>query len=178
MNFIQFCLISFLFIVNTGCNNTKNMSTINKTTVTELDINRYMGVWYELARYPHSFEKDLQGVTATYTLRSDGKITVLNQGYKDSVNGKLSKAKGKAKRPNDNQPGKLKVSFFLFFYGDYYVLELDKDYQWAIIGSKSDNFLWILSRKAHVSEELYNSLLQKASSRGYDLSTLQKVDHK
>ncbi|MDD4756046.1 MAG: lipocalin family protein, partial [Prolixibacteraceae bacterium] len=95
------------------------------STVKELNLERYMGRWYEIARYNHSFEKGLVGVTATYSLLPDGKITVVNQGYKNSIDGKLNVANGKAKQPDPSEPGKLKVSFFLFFYADYYVLELD-----------------------------------------------------
>ena len=84
---------------------------IDKTTVRNLDIQRYLGTWYEIGRYQHSFEKDLVGVTATYTLRENGKIEVLNQGYYKELDGKLKVANGKAKLTN--QPGKLRVSFFI-----------------------------------------------------------------
>ena len=146
-------------------------------TVENFEIERYLGTWYELARFDHSFERGLVGVTATYTLRDDGMIKVLNQGYKNSLQGELSQANGKAKIPNMNCPSKLKVSFFWFFYADYYVLELDKDYQWAIVGSNSNNYLWILSRKPIVDDSLYNLLVQKAQNLGYDINKLIKVKH-
>ena len=108
------------------CNCTKTQSQmIDKTTVKELDLNRYLGKWYEIPRFPHSFEKNLVGVTATYQLKDDGMIEVLNEGFKDSLDGEHSKAIGKAKIPNKLEPGKLKVSFFWIFYADYFVLELD-----------------------------------------------------
>lgn len=153
-------------------------STIDTSTVKELDLNRYMGIWYEIARYPHSFEKNLEGVTATYAIKENGMISVLNQGYKGGLEGKHKIAKGKAKRPDENEPGKLKVSFFLWFYGDYYVLDLDKDYQWALIGSSSDNYLWILSRTPVISDELFFDLTERLLMRGYDLRKLQKVKQK
>jgi len=165
-------------MINYSCKNKNDIAMINKSTVSELDIEKYMGTWYEIARYPHRFEKNLQAVSATYQLRKDGKITVINKGYKGSVDGELKSIRGKAKRPDNNDAGKLKVSFFLFFYSDYYVLELDTDYQWAIIGSKSDNFLWILSRTPHVNDSLYATLLSKAEKRGYNLSKVQKIQHK
>lgn len=84
-------------------------------TVSNLDLNRYMGLWYEIARFDHSFERNLTGVTAEYRLQENGKIQVINSGHKDSLNGELKRAKGKAKQPNPAEPGKLKVSFFLFF---------------------------------------------------------------
>ncbi|WP_372792673.1 lipocalin family protein [Lutibacter sp.] len=176
---ISLTIIIFIIITNSfiSCKNQKTM--IDNTVVKELDIQKYLGTWYEIARYNHSFERGLVRVTANYSMRDDGKIKVINSGYKDSLNGKFSQAVGKAKIPDSiNEPAKLKVSFFLFFYGDYYVMELDKDYQWALIGSSSDTYLWILSRKPQIEKKLYNELLDKLQKRGYDISKLIKVDQK
>jgi lipocalin len=152
------------------------MKSIDTSTVDTLDIDRYLGTWYEIARFPHSFEKNLVGVTATYSMRKDGKIRVLNQGYKGKLDGKLSRAEGRAKIPDPADPTRLKVSFFLFFYGDYYVLELDKDYRWAMIGSSSPNYFWILSRTPQMDPEEYSRLLKNARERGYELDQLIKVE--
>ena len=104
------------------------------------------------------------------------KIKVINSGYHNTLNGTLSQAEGKAKIPDPiNHPARLKVSFFLFFYGDYLVLELDEDYQWAIIGSSSDKYLWILSRTPQIPDSLYERLLNKIQKRGYDTSKLIKI---
>lgn len=166
-------IFNVLFVYN--CTNTKSQM-IDQTTVKELDLNRYLGTWYEIARFPHSFEKNLVGVTATYILRSDGKIEVLNQGFKFTLNGERSKAIGKAKIPNKLEPGKLKVSFFWIFYADYFVLELDQvNYQYAMIGSSSDKYFWILSRTPQMDSGVYNTLLDKARKRGYHLEKLYKV---
>jgi lipocalin len=160
-----------------SCKSPKSM--IDKTVVNELNLNKYLGTWYEIARYDHRFERGLVGVKANYSMREDGKIKVVNSGYKGTLSGKYSEAIGKAKIPDpENQPAKLKVSFFWFFYGDYYVLELDKNYQWALIGSSSDKYLWILSRTPHVDDDLYNALLTKLEKRGYGLSKLIKVEQK
>ena len=148
---------------------------IDQTTVKELDLNRYLGTWYEIARFPHSFEKGLVGVTANYSLRTDGKIRVINKGYENSLNGKLSVAEGKAKIPDKADPGKLKVSFFWIFYADYYVLELDAEYKYVMIGSSSPKYFWILSRTPQMDESTYNMLLDKARQRGYNLDSLEKV---
>jgi lipocalin len=149
---------------------------IDKTTVKELDLNRYLGKWYEIARFPHSFEKNLVGVTATYRLKDDGNIEVLNEGFKGNLNGPLSRAVGKAKIPNKLDPGKLKVSFFWIFYADYFVLELDRvNYQYAMIGSSSDKYFWILSRTPEMDPAVYNTLLYNARKRGYDLGKLLLV---
>lgn len=143
---------------------------MNNSTVEQLDIERYLGTWYEIARFDHKFERGMEGVTATYSKRKDGKIKVVNRGFKNSLNGKESEAVGKAK--TTNTPGLLRVSFFLFFYGDYRVMELDPDYKWVLIGSSSDKYLWILSRTPTISEEVKNSILEKATKRGYDISKL------
>lgn len=151
----------------------------DKSVVKELDLQRYLGTWYEIARYDHSFERGLVGVTANYSLRSDGMIRVLNSGYKGTLEGKYVQAVGKARIPDRvNEPARLQVSFFLFFYSDYLVFELDKDYQWAVIGSRSDNYLWILSRTPEMNREQYNELLEKIKKRGYDLSGLIMVEQK
>ena len=148
---------------------------IDNSVVKELDIDQYLGTWYEIARFDHSFERGLVGVTATYSYRKDGKIKVENTGYKKTLDGKKSIAIGKAKIPNPEIPSKLKVSFFWFFYGDYFVLELDKDYNWAVIGSSSDKYLWILSRTPQMETTLYNELLEKINQRGYDINKLIEV---
>lgn len=152
---------------------------INNSTVKQLDLNRYLGTWYEIARFPHSFEKDLVGVTATYSLKPNGKIKVVNQGYLKTLDGKLKVAEGKAKIPDESEPGKFKVSFFLFFYADYYVMELDHiNYNWVMIGSSSPRYLWIQSRTPRMKPETYRMLLSKARNRGYDLGKLIEVKQK
>lgn len=95
----------FLLIISTNCS--KSQAMINSETVKELDLQKYLGTWYEIARYPHSFEKELVGVTATYSLRADGKIKVENKGYKKTLNGEMKIAIGKAKIPNLKEPTKL-----------------------------------------------------------------------
>jgi len=168
------CVLLFITI---SCTSQKAM--IDKTVVKELKLEKYLGTWYEIARYDHSFERGLLGVTANYSMRKDGKIKVVNSGYKDSLSGKFKQAIGKAKIPDPkNEPAKLKVSFFWIFYGDYYVLDLDKEYQWALIGSSSDNYLWILSRTPIMDEYLYYELLGILENRGYDVSKLIKVEQK
>lgn len=169
-------LLLTLFIFLTSCKTQTKM--IDKTVVKELDIERYLGTWYEIARYDHSFERGLDGVTATYSYRKDGKIKVENAGYKGTLDGKKSIAIGKAKIPNLQVPSKLKVSFFWFFYGDYFVLELDKGYQWAVIGSSSDKYLWILSRTPQMDNLQYQQILKGLTQRGYDVNKLIKVKHK
>lgn len=169
-------LLGLASLILLSCSNTGKMEKIDTTTVESVDLNKYLGTWYEIARFPHSFEKGLVGVTANYSFRKDGKIRVINKGYKGTLDGKLSTAEGKAKIPDPNDTSRLKVSFFLFFYGDYYVMELDEDYQWAMIGSSSPNYFWILSRSPQMDPETYRMLLDNAEKRGYDLGPLIEVD--
>ncbi len=173
--FRLFLILSILF--SFSCTKTTSQM-IDQTTVKELDLNRYLGTWYEIARFPHSFEKNLVGVTATYSLRDDGKIKVLNQGRKNTLDGELSVAEGKAKIPDKSQPGKLKVSFFWIFYGDYNVLELDENYQYVMLGSSSPKYFWILSRTPRMEPAIYEMLLEKARRRGYNLEKLVKVQQR
>lgn len=153
----------------------KGQTKTEMETVKNVDITRYLGTWYEIARFPHSFERNLVGVTATYSLKKNGNIEVLNQGYKNTLDGKRSKAKAFAKTPNPNEPGRLKVYFFWPFGADYFILDLDSEYQWALVGSSSPNYLWILSRKPQMEAALYNSIVSKAKSLGYDTSKLELV---
>lgn len=145
-----------------------NRTPDNSTTPT-LDIQRFMGRWYEIARYEHRFEKGMTHVSATYTLSGNGKIEVLNEGLKE---GKHKQIKGRAKQPNPQDPGKLKVSFFLWFYSDYYVLYIDPEYRYLLVGSSSDKYLWIMSREKSLTKETLNQLIDKLRVRGYDTDKL------
>ena len=107
-------------LLSVGCKTHNNQEMINKATIREFELNKYLGTWYEIARFPHSFEKDLIGVTVTYNIGNNGKLKVLNQGYKKSFHGELKAVYGKAKMTEI--PGKLKVSFFPFFYAEYNVM--------------------------------------------------------
>lgn len=148
------------------------------TPVKSLDINRYMGLWYEIARYENYFEHGLVDVTATYTLRPNGIIRVENRGCKRKSPYDICKTiNGHAKMPDPQQPGKLKVSFFLNFYSDYYVLELDEEnYNYALVGSSTDKYLWILSRTPQLPEDIKKKLVSAAERRGYDTKRLLWIE--
>ena len=146
----------------------------DNSVISDFDLSRYLGRWYEIARFDHSFERGLENVMAEYTLRDDGMVDVRNSGWKD---GKYKVAEGKARQPDPaGDPAHLEVSFFLFFYSDYNVLMLDKDYQIALVGSKSPKYLWILSRTPEVSDKVLDHVLEEASSRGYNIDNLIWVD--
>lgn len=147
--------------------------TVDNSTVKQLDLERFMGRWYEIARYDHRFERGMSHVTATYSLLGDGRIRVVNEGVKD---GKHKTARGKGKLPDALQPGKLKVAFFLWFYADYYVLDIAPDYSYVLVGSSSDKYLWIMSRTPSLPRPVLDSLLAKLRRRGYDTSKLIFVE--
>ena len=151
---------------------------IDNSTVKEIDLNRYMGRWYEIARFDHFFERGLVGCIAEYSFRDDGLIKVVNTGHKRSFDGKFKESVGKARVKDSGIPGQLEVAFFLNFYGDYYVLELAPDYSYVLVGSSSDDFLWILSRTPKMKKEDLDFLLMRAQQRGYDISKLIMVEQK
>lgn len=168
-------LLLCAFLGLSGCHAAQdsNTQTIDNSTVPVFDVRRFMGQWYEIARYEHRFEKGMTHVTATYSLQEDGSIKVKNEGYK---NGKHKEVEGRAKQPDPADSGKLKVSFFLWFYSDYYVLDIDSDYRYVLIGSSSDKYLWIMSRDKTLSKEKQAELLDKLRVRGYDTEKLLFVD--
>ena len=135
--------------------------------VDELDLARYAGRWYEIARYPTSFQRGLVGVTAEYTLQDDGRIHVVNTGHKATLDGPRRSATAKAWRPDPAKAGELNVRFFWPFTGSYWVIDLDPDYQWAMVGERSRNYLWILSRTPELSDETVEALTDSATALGY-----------
>ncbi|MBN1981652.1 MAG: lipocalin family protein [Chitinivibrionales bacterium] len=132
--------------------------------VDNFSLERYLGTWYEIVRYPHPFEKGLSRVSATYTQKDDGTVRVENAGYK---NDKLSRATGKAKMAGAPSVGHLKVSFFLFFYDDYIIVELAPDYSHAIVTSNSSDYLWILSRTPKMDRQVFDRLVARAVELGF-----------
>lgn len=134
--------------------------------VSAVDLSRYAGRWYEIARLPNRFEKKCaDSVTATYTLRSDGKVDVVNRCRK--ANGEYTTAKGKAKIVDKKTNAKLKVTFFWPFYGDYWILDLGADYEYAVVGAPDRDYLWILSRTPQMDEQVYQGLVAKMKARGF-----------
>jgi apolipoprotein D and lipocalin family protein len=146
------------------------------SVVSSVDLNRYKGLWYEIARLPNFFERKLKCTSATYTIRDDGRITVLNKGYYITDPKKSTSSKGIAWIPDKNSPAKLKVQFFWPFSGDYWIMELDKDYQYVLVGDPSVKYLWILAREKKMNESTYKMLLQKAIDNGYDVRTIIRVE--
>ncbi|HEY7883421.1 MAG TPA: lipocalin family protein [Cellvibrionaceae bacterium] len=144
--------------------------------VTDFEVERYLGVWYEIARLDHSFERGLSQVTAEYTLREDGGLKVKNRGY-SAEDDQWKDAIGKAYFVNDKDEGYLKVSFFGPFYSSYVIFELDTDYQFAFISGASHKYLWLLARTPQVSDDLVQTFIRSAEARGFDTDNLIFVDH-
>jgi apolipoprotein D and lipocalin family protein len=140
-----------------------------------VDLGRYIGTWYEIATIPQRFQKDCVAVTATYTLREDGNIAVLNKCRKKTLDGELKEAKAKAWVVDKKSNAKLKVQFFWPFKGDYWIIELDPDYQFAVVGHPKRNYLWILSRAPKMDEVLYQDLIQRIANKGYDVSLIKRT---
>jgi lipocalin len=147
-------------------------------TVDHLDVARYMGTWFEIAKFPQRFEKGLVGVTANYSILPNGRVRVLNSGYEGDLTGRLRTAKGKARIVDPTTNAKLKVTFFWPFSGDYWVLEIGKDYEYAVVGDPSRRYLWILSRDPRMNESVYNGVLDRIKDKGFDISRLEKNPQK
>ncbi len=142
--------------------------------VSSVDLSRYVGRWFEIARLPNRFEKKCaDSVTATYALRPDGKIEVVNRCRKSS--GKYTTAKGKAEIVDKKTNAKLKVTFFWPFYGDYWILDLGSNYEYAVVGDPSREYLWILSRTPRIEEALYQQLLGKMAARGFKTERMIRI---
>jgi apolipoprotein D and lipocalin family protein len=143
--------------------------------VSKVDLEKYLGKWYEAARLPFKFEDDCTDITATYGLNNDGSVSVLNECLKD---GKLKQSKGKAKIVDKVTGAKLKVTFFWPFYGDYWIINLGKNYEYSVVGTPNRKYLWILSRAKRMDEGLYSQLIEFVKSKGFDVDRLIKTSHR
>jgi apolipoprotein D and lipocalin family protein len=162
-------LIALLLLVAlTGCKSTSNLKVVS-----DFDAERYLGTWYEVARFPHRFEKDMTDVSATYSMNEDNTIKVLNRGYKKN---EWKDIEGVAKFKGDESQGWLKVSFFKPFYASYKVIDLDDDYTRAIVTGPSYGYLWILSRDPVLPQAELDELISKVRNLGFDAEKLIIVD--
>jgi apolipoprotein D and lipocalin family protein len=140
-----------------------------------VDLKRYVGTWYEIARFPNRFQKGCVGTTATYTLRKDGKIDVMNQCRKGTLDGEISSVKGRAWVVDNKTNAKLKVSFFWPFSGHYWIIDLGENYEYAVVGHPDRKYLRILSRSPKMDKKTYDHILQKLEIQFYDTSKLIKT---
>ena len=138
----------------------------------KIEIHRYLGTWHEIARLPFSRQEGCAGTTATYSLRDDGALEVVNRCRDGGLDGEERRAVGKAWVVDSTSNAKLKVQFFWPFQGDYWVLDVDPGYRWALVGTPDRRYLWILSRSATVDAELYRDLVTRAEAKGYPVERL------
>ena len=141
--------INFIAIIICLFTSCTTLQKVNNETIDSLDLNRFLGQWYEIARFDHSFESGMENNKAVYTMGENGIVSVKNSGVK---NGNLKEVSGIAQTTAN--PGLLRVSFFKPFYADYRVLYLDADYQYALVGSASSDYLWILSRTPQLEDSV------------------------
>ena len=141
-------------------------------TVSHVDLSRYIGRWYEIAKYPNRFERKCdRNVTASYALRPDGKISVVNACT--TREGKPTVSTGWAKVVDQKTGAKLKVTFFWPFFGDYWIIELGHNYEYAVVGEPGRKYLWILSRTPKMDDGIYAEVVSRLAAKGYDAAKLE-----
>ena len=166
----------FIFVlVMLGCAVAAAWAKSPLAVVDSVDLQRYLGKWYEIASYPAWFQKGCTGSTAEYSLLPDGKIQVINRCRKGSLDGPLKESKGKAEVADTTTNAKLKVWFFWPFKGNYWIIELEQNYQWVVVGEPSRKYLWILSRTPTMDEAVYKGILERLPQKGYDPAKLQRT---
>lgn len=171
-------LLTILFVgynIITAVNLPDN--SVDNRAMDSLDMKKYAGLWYEIARFDHPFERGLVGVTTNYIVKEDGSIEVIGCGYRDSLSGEKREIVGKVHIPDPSRPGVLRVTYFLFFNSDYHILEVDEEYSAALIGSSECDHLWIVSRTPTLSKKKLETLIERARRRGYDTTALIFVPH-
>ena len=141
--------------------------------VPHVDLQRYLGKWYEIAHLPAKFQEGCDETTATYALLENGNVSVLNECKK---NGKIKQAKGKAKIADKATGAKLKVTFFWPFYGDYWIIKLGNNYEYSVVGTPDHKYLWILSRTPQMDNKLFHEITEFAKSKGFDINRLIKTN--
>lgn len=141
-------------------------------TVEHVELQRYLGTWYEIASYPQRFQRGCTATTANYAPGDDGEIVVRNRCRKGSLDGKLDEAVGRARVVDTTSNAKLEVSFFGPFWGDYWIIDLGDGYEYAVVGHPSREYLWILSREPKLPPATYDGILERLREQGYDTSKL------
>ncbi len=171
-------LLILALLAATGCagpTSTERLKLAPLSTVSKVDLPKYLGTWYEIASFPQRFQKGCTGSTATYSQRPDGTIDVLNKCRLDSLEGPEKIAHGVARVVDAQTNARLEVSFFRPFWGDYWVVDLAPDYTFAVVGHPSRDYLWILSRTPQLSPEVYDGILGRLRASGYDLDRLNRT---
>jgi apolipoprotein D and lipocalin family protein len=165
--FLVLSCVSWFACATTGANMKNPLPVVSK-----VELSRYLGTWYEIARYPNRFQRDCFGSTATYSLREDGDIKVVNTCRKGSPDGPIDSIEGKAWVVDEATNAKLKVRFFWPFSGNYWIIGLGSDYEYAIVGDPSRDYLWILSRTPTLDDAALQKILDQLPTLGYDPAKL------
>ncbi len=161
-------IVGVVVLITMGCASTRRAEPAPET-VPHVDLTRYAGVWYQVARYPHFFQRRECAVsTARYTLRDDGRVGVRNDCWADEFGGKSRQHVNAIARPVDEANSWLKVRFFRLFNADYLIIELDPDYRWAVVTAPDMDTLWVLSRTPALDEAVYQSIIGLLADRGFD----------
>ena len=164
----------FLVVLSAGCPFTNPPQTADF-----IDIEQYMGLWYEIAKFPQPFQNGLVGVTAEYTLEDDGRVRIRNQGFQDALDGEESSIEGYASVVDEETNAKLRIRFDPFpvnlFPGNYWIIEVGDDYEYAIVSGPNRNTLWILSRTPSMDETIYSEIVSRLEEDGFDTNRLVKT---
>ncbi|MCC6524703.1 MAG: lipocalin family protein [Polyangiaceae bacterium] len=176
-----FAMLSLVLVAGalTGCaaTTTERLALPELPTVPEVSLERYLGTWYEIASFPTRFQRGCAATTATYSLRDDGEIDVLNRCRDGSPEGEERSSEGRARVVDEATRAKLEVSFFRPFWGDYWIIDLDADYRFAVVGHPSRDYLWILSRAPELDPATYDGILKRLRGLGYETERLVRTEH-
>lgn len=167
----RYALIICLFLIP-SCSWTSSL-TEPLPTVPYVDLERYSGLWYEIASYPQRFQRGCHRTTAEYTLSDRGHVVVVNRCNRDSLDGRQSSIRGRAFVQDNSGNAKLRVQFFFPFRGDYWIIDLADDYSYAVVSHPNRNYLWILSRKPHMDQQIYDGIVERLQNMGFDIDRLQ-----
>ena len=165
------CLMFLGLALTAGCRTTSGLDPVSG-----FELERYLGTWYEAARFPHRFEKGLTSVSAQYSLNTNGTVKVVNRGY-DPEKEKWKEAVGVAKFKDDPNQGWLKVSFFGPFFATYKIIHLDEDYREAIVTGPNFNYFWILVRDPATPASEIDRLVRMADEFGFDTNRIERIEH-
>jgi len=144
-------------------------------TVPSVDLSRYLGTWYEIANFPQRFQRGCTASTAAYTLRADGDIDVVNRCRMDTPDGPEKIARGRARVVDKSTNAKLEVSFFRPFWGDYWIVDLGANYEFAVVGHPSRDYLWILAREPRLDPLVYDAIVSRLTAQGYETQRIVRT---
>jgi apolipoprotein D and lipocalin family protein len=159
-------------VILASCTVKRGPSLPPPDVVPSVDLARYAGTWYEIASYPNRFQKNCSDTSATYTLLPDGKIEVLNRCTRG---GKADSIKGTAKVVDPATNARIKVTFFWPFSGDYWIIELGAQYEYAVVSNPDRSYLWVLSRTPRMDEGVYAGIMERLRCRGFDTGNLVRT---